>query len=163
MLGSLTLTPVLRVPRRPIVPGGLMLVFSLVAACGGSPATPTPVPTIAGAWQGQIESGQDGPGTISLQFTQSGLQVTGAVELSQNGLTSTQGTFTGTLDSSSLPTTMTYVVIYAFGPFECRGTFSGTMTVTAAALDGTFAGQNCVQPFTGSLHATKTGKEGAPG
>jgi hypothetical protein len=138
--------------------GCLFLVFVL-SACGTSPTAPSA--SLAGRWQGTFTSttdgpGTDGPGTITLQLTQSGLNVTGMALLTQNEFTDVPGTVTGTLAGSSSPTTMTFVVSYAYGLAPCQGSFSGTLDVTNRELDGPFHGQNCVRSFNGSLHATKS-------
>ena len=130
----------------------LLLVFTL-SACGSSPAAPSS--SLSGRWQGTFISGNDGPGTMTLQLTQSGLSVDGTALLTQNEFANVPATWTGTLDAASFPTTMTFVVVYAYGEFQCRGTFNGRLNVTTRELDGAFNGENCVRPFTGTLHATK--------
>ena len=128
----------------------VLLLACALQACGSSPTMPSP--TLSGAWQGTIES--EGPGTIKLQLTESGVNVTGTVSLSQDGIVDAPGTFVGTLNSASVPTSMQYTVTYTYG-FDCHGSFSGTMTLTPSRMDGTYTGANCVRPFTGSLSATR--------
>jgi hypothetical protein len=130
-----------------------LLLVVTSSACGGSPTAPTA--NISGRWQGTFESGADGPGTITLQITQAGLNVTGSALLSQNGILNVPGTLTGTLATASSPTTMQFIMTYEYG-FQCQGSFSGTLNVTSRAFDGSFSGQNCVQSFDGTLHATKS-------
>jgi hypothetical protein len=130
----------------------LLLVTS--SACGGSPTAPTA--NISGRWQGTFESPSDGRGTMTLQITQAGLNVTGSALLSQNEVLNVPGTLTGTLAAASSPTTMQFIMTYEYGPFQCQGSFSGTLNVTSRAFDGSFSGQNCVRTFDGTLHATKS-------
>lgn len=131
-----------------------LVIAVVLTACGGPPTAPAPV--IAGSWRGSFESPADGPGTISLQLTQNGLNVQGTVMLSQNSINDVPGTFTGTLAASSVPTTMPFVVTYAYGPFQCQGTFSGTLQVSGDALDGSFSGENCVTTFEGVVRVTRS-------
>jgi hypothetical protein len=130
------------------------LVSSLfVLACGSK--TPTaPSADIGGRWQGTIFSAADGPGTVTLELTQTGLNVTGDVRLSQDGLSDVVGTLTGTLATDVSSTSLLYTVTYAFGE-QCQGTFSGTLSVTSRDLSGPYSGQNCVHAFAGALHATR--------
>ena len=130
------------------------LMVVVQSACGGPPTAPTPA--VAGSWRGSFESGSDGPGTISLQLTQTGLDVQGTVVLSQETITDVPGTFAGTLAASSVPTTMQFNISYAYGPFQCQGTFSGTLHVSGDALDGSFSGENCVRAFEGVVRVTKS-------
>lgn len=89
------------------------------------------------------------------RFDHAGLNVTGSLRLSQNNIADVPATLTGTLAGTSFPTTMQYTVTYEFGPFSCRGTFSGTSNVTLLEIGGVFSGQNCVRMFTGTLSATR--------
>jgi hypothetical protein len=130
-----------------------VVMMVVLTACGGPPTAPAPV--VAGSWSGSFESGADGPGTITLQLSQNGLDVQGTVVLSQDTIANVPGTFTGTLAASSLPTTMQFVVTYAYG-FQCQGTFSGTLQVSGDALDGSFSGENCVRGFEGAVRATRS-------
>ena len=50
---------------------------------------------------------------------------------------------------------MHYSVTYEYGPFHCRGTLSGDVTVSALSIEGPVTGANCVREFTGFLRATK--------
>jgi hypothetical protein len=140
---------------RPGAAAWLLFVLAL-SGCGVDSRTPTaPDFNISGQWQGTIESPEDGPGTVTLQLTQTGLSVTGSLHLSQNNVVDVPATLTGTLAGASFPTTMRYTVTYEFGPFNCQGTFSGTSNVTILEIGGVFSGQNCVRMFTGTLSATR--------
>src|SRR3954471_14258461 len=91
-----------------------LLVVTL-SACGHSPMAPEG--SVDGGWRGTIDSGTDGPGSINLQPTQSGGKGDGTIVPSQGTIPDVPGTFTGTLASRSLPTTMQFVVMYEYGPF----------------------------------------------
>jgi hypothetical protein len=134
------------------------VLFALaLSSCGGDSNGPTaPTVSIAGRWQGTIESPSDGPGTISLQLTQTGLNVTGPLRLSQSIISDVPGTLTGTLAATSLPTTMQYTVTYEYGTNRCQGVFSGTFNVTSRQIEGPYSGQDCVHAFAGTLRATKS-------
>lgn len=90
-----------------------------------------------------------------MQISQTGLNVTGSVRLSQDTLSDVPGTLTGTLETASPPTTMQYTVTYEYG-FNCQGTFSGTVNITGRDIEGSFDGHNCVRAFAGSIRATKS-------
>jgi hypothetical protein len=115
----------------------------------------SPTLGVAGQWNGTIESPVDGPGTIALQLTQSGLDVAGSFRLSQDVISDVPGTLTGTLASASSPTTMQFMVRYEYGPFHCQGTFAGTLNISGRDIEGPFSGQNCVHAFSGTLHVMK--------
>jgi hypothetical protein len=132
----------------------VLLVIVFASACGKSPTAPSA--GFAGGWNGTFESGSDGPGTITMHFDQMNLQITGTAQLSQNEFANVPAMVTGTLASASSPTTVKLVVTYAYGPFQCQGAFTGTLNITGRELDGPFSGENCVRPFTGSLHAVKS-------
>jgi len=131
----------------------LLLSLLLLSACG-SPTEPSV--NFAGRWDGTFESGGDGPGTITLHLDQMNLAVAGSAELSQNGFVDVPATVGGTLASGSSPTTLTFTVKYAYGPFQCEGSFAGTANITTHELDGSFSGQNCVRSFDGHLHAIRS-------
>lgn len=129
-----------------------LLLFT-VSACGRSPMSPAVV--FSGNWQGTFESPADGPGTITLDLTQTGLNVSGSVQLSQGTLTDVPGTMIGTVTTASSLTLLQFTVTYEYGPFACQGSFSGTLNATSTDIQGSFSGQNCVQAFSGTLHVTK--------
>jgi hypothetical protein len=132
----------------------VLLSVLLVSACGKSPTAPSA--TFAGGWNGTFESGSDGPGTITMHLDQMDLQITGTAQLSQDGFVDVPAMVTGTLASASSPTTAKLVVTYAYGPFQCQGSFTATLNITSRELDGPFSGENCVRTFVGSLHAVKS-------
>ena len=131
-----------------------LILLLLVSACGASPTAPTVA--LNGQWQGTFQTPGDGPGAFTLRLEQSGLTVSGTASLSQNEFVDVPATWTGTLAGSSSPTTMRFTVTYAYGPFQCEGSFSGTLNVTTREIDGPFTGQNCVRPFEGTLHGVKS-------
>jgi len=132
-----------------------LLIACAAAGCGHStqPTAPTAT-TVAGRWEGTIQSPVDGRGTISLQLTQSGLDVAGQARLSQDGISDVPGTFNGVLQGASPSTVLQYTVTYEYGE-HCAGSFSGTVTLTAREMDGQYSGRNCVHEFAGALHALK--------
>ena len=123
------------------------------AGCGG-PTRSTPLPTVQGQWQGAITSAADGIGTVVITLNQSGTVVTGSVVLSQPGLADARGTFNGTLDTAAGGTALKYTTFYDYGD-GCTGTYGGSLDVTADALSGTYAGQNCAHTFTGTMRVQK--------
>jgi hypothetical protein len=131
----------------------LLLVFTL-SACGSTPTAPSV--NISGRWQGTFETTGDQPGTITLQLTQTGMNVTGTALLSQNEFPNVPGTVTGTVATGSSATTVQFVLTYEFGAPACQGSFRGTLNATSSQLDGAFNGQNCTRTFAGNLHATKS-------
>jgi hypothetical protein len=137
---------------RPLV--CLLLALS-VSACGGDSPT-APSLDVSGRWQGTLETTNDQPGTITLQLTQSGLNVTGSALLTQNEFTNVPAALTGTLASASASTTMQFTLTYEFGADRCQGTFRGTLNVTTSEIGGSFSGQNCIRTFAGSMRTTKS-------
>jgi hypothetical protein len=132
----------------------LAAMLSLLSACGGKSNLPTePTPSIRGLWEGAIDSPTDGPGTITLDLTQTGVTVSGPVQISQNGNSSATATLTGTLASPG-STTLQFTVTYLYG--LCPGTFSGTLDVTSGEMTGPYSGHDCAHEFTGTLHAIKS-------
>jgi hypothetical protein len=91
---------------------------------------------------------------MTVDLTQSGQDLSGPVHLSQGTVSDALGTLTGTLETTSLPTSMQVTVTYEYG-FACHGSFSGTLNVTDGVIEGSYSGQNCVQPFTGTLRLTR--------
>jgi hypothetical protein len=141
--------------RRLRIAAGLLFVFGL-AGCGSSTVpTLTPLPTVQGRWQGSITSPADGTGTITADLIQSGSAVTGSVVLSQPGLPDAPGTFSGTLESAAGLVTLRYTTFYDYHD-GCTGTYGGTLDVNGGVLSGTYVGQNCAHPFTGSMHVEKS-------
>jgi len=134
----------------------VLALASALSACGGMPMRPTVA--LNGQWQGtfQTQTPGDEPGTFTLHLEQTGLTISGTGTLTQNGIVDVPATWTGTLEGPSSPTTMQFTVSYAYGPFQCQGSFGGTLNVTTHDIDGSFAGQNCVRPFAGSLHGSKS-------
>ena len=133
-----------------------LLLLSALSACGGDSRLPTaPTLSLSGRWQGTIESPADGPGTVTLQLTQTGLDVAGTLRISQMGISDVPGTLTGRLATASSPTTMQYTVTYEYGE-RCQGTFTGAFNVTSREIAGPYTGQNCVHEFVGAFHATKS-------
>jgi hypothetical protein len=142
--------------KRPTLFRDIAVLLSI--ACLSSCGSPTkPSVNFAGKWVGTFESGSDdGPGTITLHLDQMNLSVAGSAELSQNEFVNVPATVGGTLASGVSPTTLNFVVTYAYGPYQCQGSFTTTASITTQDLDGAFSGQNCVRAFTGHLHAVRS-------
>jgi hypothetical protein len=131
-----------------------LFLAAMLTACGSNSSF-APTGLVAGEWRGTIGSAVDAPGTITLQLTQDGVNVSGTVRISQDGITDAPGTLTGVLASVSLPTRMQFTVTYEYGPFHCQGSFTGTLDVTGRDIDGPFSGENCVRPFSGTMHVMR--------
>jgi hypothetical protein len=91
---------------------------------------------------------------MDVRLSQSGLDVTGTMRLSQGGLSDVGAGVTATLDATVLPTTAHLTATYDYG-LGCHGSFSGALSVTADAMDGAFTGSNCVHTFSGRLRLTR--------
>ena len=131
-----------------------LALMTTLAACGSSTTAPTPAPpAVAGHWEGSITSQADGVGSITLDLSQNGVDVTGSVLLSQPGLPDAPGTFTGTI-ATSPSANLRYTAFYDYGD-GCTGTYSGSLDVTEGQLSGTYVGQNCAHTFTGSLKVSR--------
>jgi hypothetical protein len=115
----------------------------------------SPSPALSGHWQGTVESSTDGLGTVSLQLVQTGVNVSGSVVLTQNGISNVTGTLTGILDMVPSSATLQYTVTYEYAD-HCQGAFTGTVTVSGREMAGPYSGQNCVREFMGSLRAMKS-------
>jgi hypothetical protein len=133
------------------------LVALLTLSACGAPTSPAPLTaSLSGQWTGAIDSPVDGPGSITLDLTQTGLNVSGSVLLSQGGISDVRGTLSGTV-AVAASTTLDYTVRYEFGD-HCQGTFSGTCQVAGTDMAGAYEGDNCAQHFSGVLHVTKGNK-----
>jgi len=94
------------------------------------------------------------PPRIAFELTQTGLDVTGPVQLSQNGLIDGPGALNGRLSSASATPTAQLTVTYEYGE-QCHGIFSGAFMVSGREMQGPYTGQNCVRAFIGVLRAAK--------
>src|SRR5262249_27423128 len=131
----------------------LLLAFAL-ASCGADRLPTSPTPSIAGSWQGAINSPTDGPGTITLQLTQTGAGVSGSMQITQGDIVGGgTGSVTGTLVPASASATLEFTVKYTYG--FCPGAFSGTLDVTSREMTGRYSGQDCAHEVTGSLQASR--------
>jgi hypothetical protein len=132
----------------------LLLVLTL-CGCGGAGTPASPTPIVSGRWQGTIESPGDGAGTIEIELTQTGFDVTGTVRLTQNGFVDVPATLSGRLSNAATMTTAQVTVTYQYGE-QCHGTFSGAFTVSGGQIQGPYAGQDCAHAFSGVLRAVRT-------
>jgi len=152
-----------------------LLCICTLSACGGDARPPTsPTPTlpssnVSGVWRGTMDIPFIEPTTsrllftdstpLTLELTQTGSNVAGTLRLQLEDGPELFGTLTGTLTTSSSSTTMEYAASYVTpgdGNTNCKATFSGTMNVMTGEINGTVNGQNCVRPFSGNLHVTKS-------
>lgn len=137
---------------------GLLTLASATAACGGgssSPSAPSTPPSasvnIAGQWRGIAED-SSGPGTITLQVTQSGTNLSGTVTMTVTGTSITgRGTLTGTLSGSTIRFTFTIPAGGFDAPYaSCNASVSGDGRATATSISAAYSGTNsCSGPVTG--------------
>jgi len=131
-----------------------LLLASALTGCGADRLPTSPTPSVAGAWQGAIDSPTDGPGTIALDLTQTGVTVSGSMRITQGDIVGgATGTVTGTLVPAAGSTKLEFTVMYTYG--FCSGAFSGTMDVTSHDMTGHYIGQDCAHGFTGTLRASR--------
>lgn len=82
------------------------LIGSLAAACGSTtPTTPTPLPNIAGAWTGTMESSNFDPRAVDVSFTQANGTVNGTWS---HAAADWNGTISGTISGSTFSGTFTF-------------------------------------------------------
>lgn len=123
----------------------------LAASCGGSPVLPTT--SVDGRWVGTLQSTEGGPGTFDARLSQAGLQLTGSMQLTQDGISNVMVALTGLLDGP-LPTTAHLTATYVYG-LGCEGSFTADLNVSRDMIVGSFRGSNCVRPFSGQLQMTR--------
>src|SRR5262245_15601370 len=132
----------------------LLLAFGL-AACGADRLPTSPTPSVAGTWQGAIDSPTDGRGTITLQLTQTGAGVSGSMQIAQGDIVGgAAGTVTGTLVPASGSTTLEFTVTYTYG--FCKGVFSGTLDVPSHDMKRRYSGSDCAHECAGTLQASRS-------
>jgi hypothetical protein len=144
--------------RRQFVPW--LCALALAGACQGkseAPAAPSAnTLNVAGSWRGTATD-SSGPGSITLQVTQSGTTLTGTVTMSVTTVTG-RGTLTGTVSGSSIRLTMAIPAGGFDAPFaSCTATVSGDGQATATSITATYTGTNsCSGPVTkGELTLSK--------
>lgn len=151
--------PMVRVNRQTFLPA--LLVLALTGACkGGStsaPAAPTATSVnVAGSWRGTATD-SSGPGSVTMQVTQSGADVSGTVTMSVTTITG-RGTLAGTVSGSTIRLTITIPAGGFDAPFaSCTATVSGDGQATATSITATYSGTNsCSGPVTkGELTLSK--------
>jgi hypothetical protein len=138
-----------------------LLVLTLTAACKGTsssaPAAPSvTVVSLAGSWRGTATD-SSGPGTVSMQVTQSGTNLTGTVSMSVITATG-RGTLTGTVSGSSIHLTIAIPAGGFDAPFaSCTASVSGDGQASASSITVIYTGTNsCSGPITkGELTLSK--------
>jgi hypothetical protein len=135
-----------------------LLTLMSASACGGespSPSAPSPPPAaavnIAGQWRG-IASDSSGPGSITIQLTQSSTNLSGTVTMAVTGTSITgRGTLTGTLTGSTLRFTITIPAGGFDAPYaSCNVSVSGDGRATATSITASYSGTNsCSGAVTG--------------
>src|SRR5262245_4031905 len=132
-----------RAPRLLLLP---LLALTLTTACksdsSSTPAAPSaPVLNVAGSWRGTATD-SSGPGTISMQVTQSGTNLTGTVNMSVITATG-RGTLTGTVSGSSIHLTIAIPAGGFDAPFgSCTASVTGDGQVSASSITATYTGTN---------------------
>jgi hypothetical protein len=113
------------------------LACAFVAACGSTPAAPTPPASVAGGWSGTVQYTAGGtPGTqaVLMDLTQAGDTVNGTYS-AQNF----NGTVTGSTTPTSFSGTFTFNARTVTGA-SCSGTFAASGTAGGATLTWTSPG-----------------------
>lgn len=144
---------------------GVAIACSMVlGACGdGGPAeqpSPTATPlspevtdggspsgALSGTWEGTYQSDvySQISGTFRVEFTQSGEQITGSIEIAESPCVS-RGTIAGSVSDSEV----------TFGAVEAEATITFTGTVAGDTMSGTFSAPDCGDD-SGTWEASKTG------
>lgn len=136
----------------------LLTLLSVSACRGGESPAPTAPSTppaaavnIAGQWRGIAED-SSGPGSITIQVTQSGNNLSGAVTMAVTGTSITgRGTLTGTLTGSTLRFTITIPAGGFDAPYaSCNVSVTGDGRATATSITASYSGTNsCSGAVTG--------------
>jgi hypothetical protein len=136
---------------------GLLLTAALVSACSkGNTNEPSDTPSnVNGTWSGAA-SDSSGSGTMTWTLTQSGSSVTGTLSMSDPGNASSG---TGTLTGSVAGNTFTFALTVPPGGFTgayitCSASLSGTGTVSASAISGSYTGNNSCTGTVGAGQMT---------
>ena len=137
------------------------MALALSGACGGASSSTPAAPSassvnVAGSWRGTATD-SSGEGSLTLQVTQSGTDLSGAVTMSVITVTG-RGTVTGTVSGSTIRLTITIPAGGFDAPFSgCTATVSGDGQASASAINASYTGTNsCSGPVTkGQLTLTK--------
>jgi uncharacterized protein (TIGR03437 family) len=116
-----------------------------------------PLPNLNGVWSGAA-SDSSGPGTMTWKLTQTGVTVNGTMQAATpSGAIAFSGSFSGTLNGSTLPFTINVAAGGVTGLPSCTVTMNGTVTsITPSTLSGTYSGSSCGGPFSnGQFKLTK--------
>ncbi len=123
-----------------------LLVLTLTTACKSDSATTPAAPAatvlnVAGSWRGTATD-SSGPGTISLQITQSGTNLTGTVNMSVTTATG-RGTLTGTISGSTIHLTIAIPAGGFDAPFgTCTASVTGDGAASASSITAIYTGTN---------------------
>jgi hypothetical protein len=137
------------------------MALALSGACGSASSSTPAAPSassvnVAGSWRGTATD-SSGEGSLTLQVTQSGTDLSGTVTMSAITVTG-RGTVTGTVSGSTIRLTITIPAGGFDAPFSgCTATVSGDGQASASAINATYTGTNsCSGPVTkGQLTLTK--------
>jgi len=129
------------------------MALALSGACGGASSSTPVAPSagsvnVAGSWRGTATD-SSGEGSLTLQVTQSGTDLSGTVTMSVITVTG-RGTVTGTVSGSTIRLTITIPAGGFDAPFSgCTATVSGDGQASASAINATYTGTNsCSGPVT---------------
>jgi hypothetical protein len=129
------------------------MALALSGACGGASSSPPAAPSassvnLAGSWRGTATD-SSGEGSLTLQVTQSGTDLSGTVTMSVITVIG-RGTVTGTVSGSTIRLTITIPAGGFDAPFSgCTATVSGDGQASASAINATYTGTNsCSGPVT---------------
>jgi hypothetical protein len=137
-----------------------LAALMFTGACGGggsssSPSSPSPPAasgvSLAGQWKGTATD-SSGPGTITMQVTQTGTDLSGTVTMTVTGVSTTgRGTLTGTLSGTSIQLTIAIPAGGFDAPYtNCNASVSGSGQASASSITATYTGTNsCSGPVTG--------------
>jgi hypothetical protein len=132
-----------RVTRLLLLP---LLALTLTTACksdsSSAPAAPSAtVLNLAGSWRGTAAD-SSGPGTITLQITQTGTNLTGTASMSVTTATG-RGTLTGTVSGSSIHLTIAIPAGGFDAPFgTCTASVTGDGQASASSITVIYNGTN---------------------
>ena len=138
----------------------LLLVSFGLAACGGDPepSTTTAAPTTAsppgsppggdvdltGTWNGTYGIGEQATGTFTVEFTQSGNQISGTIDIQGSPCVS-HGDISGGLTGNQI----------TFGAVEAEKSISFTGEVSGDHMSGDYSAPDCAPPNTGDWEADR--------
>lgn len=142
--------------------GLLLCSLACGGSSGGSPTAPSPTSpsapaSVTGTWSGSA-SDSSGPGQMTWQITQSGSSFSGTMTMTD---TSSQATGRGTVTGSVSGGTIQFAISVLAGGFDnpysaCTADVSGSGTVAATSMTGTYAGSSSCSGAISSGQLTLT-------